>query len=180
MGAPGDGRARQPRRLLINSMIQRAEGAASGMAVIERLTDADMAEAEQSRSEYDDVEARTKPIRKFMDFWHALKWLNLSKEQQQARDSLLDGSLAMSSWWLPGWKCRTRQTDEAIRSLRGRRCPDPASLADETAKVRTYVLARDLIDKRPCARRRGALPALADRLPARLDPLDRFRAAWRL
>jgi hypothetical protein len=133
--------------LLINSMIQRAEGAASGMAIIERLTDADMAEAEQSRSEYEDVEARTKPIRRFMDFWHALKWLNLSKEQLQARDSLLDGQLGDVIMVAAGLEIPPAPNQVAHDLYAGGAADDPASLSDETAKVRTYVLARDLIDR---------------------------------
>jgi hypothetical protein len=133
--------------LLINSQIQRAEGAASGMAIIERLTDADMAEAEQSRSEYIDVEARTEPIRRFMDFWHALKWLNLSKEQHQARDALLDGAFGDVIMVASGVQVPPAPSQLAQDLYTGGAANNAALLADETAKVRDYVLVRDLIDK---------------------------------
>lgn len=133
--------------MFINSMIQRAEESARGMAVIEHLTDADMAEAEQSRSEYDDVEARTKPIRKFMDFWHALKWLNLSEAQGKARDALLDGAFGDVIKVAAGLEAPPSPGQRADDLWLGGAANDPDALKAEKANVRDYVLVRDLIGR---------------------------------
>ena len=60
--------------LLINDMVQRARGAARGMEKVEELTDADIAEARNSKSLFDDVQAVTKDLRAFMDLVHGVRW----------------------------------------------------------------------------------------------------------
>ena len=115
------------------------------MAVIENLTDADMAEAEQSRSEYDDVEARTRPVRKFMDFWASLKWLDLGKEQAKARDALLDGAFGDVILVAGGLELPAAPSKNATELFEMGAAQFPELMEDEKAAVKDYVLVRDLI-----------------------------------
>jgi hypothetical protein len=63
--------------LLINRFVQRAEGAADSMALIEATTDADIAEARNSALTFVEVEARTAPLRALFDLVHAERWLGV-------------------------------------------------------------------------------------------------------
>jgi hypothetical protein len=78
--------------LLISDAVRKAEGAIAGMELVENLTDAEIAEVRASASAFHDVEERTEPLRKFLDFWHALKWLDLSEEEAKALGAALDGA----------------------------------------------------------------------------------------
>ena len=60
--------------LLINDLVQQARGAARGMAMIESLTDADIAEAKSSKASFEEVQAVTANLRGFMDVVHGLRW----------------------------------------------------------------------------------------------------------
>ena len=78
--------------LLINAAIQRAEGAVAGMARVEELTDAEIAEVRASMSAFAEVENGTAPLTHFLDVWQALKWLDLASEEKRALGALLDGA----------------------------------------------------------------------------------------
>jgi hypothetical protein len=77
--------------LLISDAIKQAEGAIAGMQFVENLTDAEIAEVKASANAYHEVETRTEPLRRFLDFWQAVKWLDLSQEEKKALQALLDG-----------------------------------------------------------------------------------------
>jgi hypothetical protein len=70
--------------LLINDMVQKARGAARGMERVEELTDADLAEARNSKSLFDDVQTVTKDLRAFMDLVHGVRWASGDKVRARA------------------------------------------------------------------------------------------------
>jgi hypothetical protein len=61
--------------MFIAPMVARAKGAARGMAFVEDLTDADIAEAKSSKGLYGDVLDTTADLRSFMDLVHGLRWV---------------------------------------------------------------------------------------------------------
>jgi hypothetical protein len=77
--------------LMISDAVRSAEASIAGMALVENLSDADIAEVKASAKAYHEVEAKTGPLRRFLDFWQAVKWLDLSQEQKKALQALLDG-----------------------------------------------------------------------------------------
>jgi hypothetical protein len=77
--------------LMISDAVRSAEASVAGMALVENLSDADIAEVKASAEAYHGVEAKTEPLRRFLDFWQALKWLDLSREQKKALQALFDG-----------------------------------------------------------------------------------------
>lgn len=83
--------------LLINPVVQQARNAVSGMDQIETLTDADIVEVHASASAFDGIMTDTEPLRRFLDFRHALRWLgyhNLgSRNVPEELVAVLDGSL---------------------------------------------------------------------------------------
>lgn len=78
--------------LFANEAVRRAEGAIAGMQVIENLTDAEIAEVKASSEAFAEVEGATRTLKGFLDFWQAIKWLTLSKEEETALSALLDGA----------------------------------------------------------------------------------------
>jgi hypothetical protein len=64
----------QSGNLLINDLTQRARGSVRGMQQVEELTDADIAEAQSSKSLFNDVKAVTHDLRTFMDLVHGVRW----------------------------------------------------------------------------------------------------------
>ena len=84
--------------LLISDAVRKAEGAIAGMELVEKLTDAEIAEVKASASAFRDVEARTEPLRAFLDFWQAVRWLDLPKTENAESDEAgaLSGMLAGS------------------------------------------------------------------------------------
>ncbi len=71
--------------LFLYEPIKRATAAASPMQEVERLTDAEIAEAHESAERFAEVEEGTKPLDAFLSLLHALDWLNpLSKEDKVA------------------------------------------------------------------------------------------------
>jgi hypothetical protein len=60
--------------LLVNQMVQKARGSARGMAMVEELTDADIAEAKSSKMLFDEVQGVTHDLRAFMDLVHGVRW----------------------------------------------------------------------------------------------------------
>jgi hypothetical protein len=61
------------------------------MAQVESRSDADISEVKQSAEDYHGVEAKTEPLRRFLNFWQAIKWLDLVKEEEKALQALFDG-----------------------------------------------------------------------------------------
>jgi hypothetical protein len=78
--------------LLYAKPLQEAQSAAAAMGIIERLTDAEIAEAHQSAATWFGIESQTNSLNTFVSFLHALDWLNLnSVEEKAAARALLDG-----------------------------------------------------------------------------------------
>jgi len=61
---------------LATSAVASAEAAAAGMADVEALADADITEVHASRDAFARVEQATKPLRTFLDLYHASRWLS--------------------------------------------------------------------------------------------------------
>jgi len=77
--------------LLISDAVRRAEAEVADMEVVENYTDAAVAEVHASADAYAQVEQGTAPLKRFLDFWQAIKWLDLSDAERRALDALLDG-----------------------------------------------------------------------------------------
>ncbi|MCH2236557.1 MAG: BREX-1 system adenine-specific DNA-methyltransferase PglX [Blastomonas sp.] len=72
--------------------LREAEASAAAMGIIERLTDAEIAEAHQSAATWYGVQSQIGPLDSFVSFLHALDWLNLKQaEDKAAVRALLDG-----------------------------------------------------------------------------------------
>ena len=54
--------------------------AARGMAYVEELTDADIAEVKASAEAFEGVEQMTAGLRRFLDFYHARRWADAVSE----------------------------------------------------------------------------------------------------
>ncbi|MBC6403449.1 MAG: restriction endonuclease, partial [Hyphomonadaceae bacterium] len=78
--------------LLLHEPLQRALGAAAGMQTIERLTDAEIAEAHRSATLFGGVEAMTAPLDGLLKLIHAMDWLNIrDKAGKAALEALFCG-----------------------------------------------------------------------------------------
>lgn len=72
--------------------LREAEASAAAMGIIERLTDAEIAEAHQSAATWYGVQSQVGPLDSFVSFLHALDWLNLKEPVDKAAvRALLDG-----------------------------------------------------------------------------------------
>ena len=70
--------------LLLHDSISRATGAARGMAAIEALTDAEIAEAHRSAETFAEVEEATAPLDAVLSLVHALDWLDVRDREGKA------------------------------------------------------------------------------------------------
>lgn len=77
--------------LFMNDAVRKAEGAIAGMERVEEKSDADITEVRASAADFEDVRLRTEPLRRFLDFWHALKWVDSSVQENKALQALFDG-----------------------------------------------------------------------------------------
>lgn len=78
--------------LLLHEPRQRALRAASGMQVIEGLTDAEITEAHRSSDLFDEIVEMTSPLRSLLDLIHAIDWLNIKDGNQKISiKSFFDG-----------------------------------------------------------------------------------------
>ncbi len=104
--------------LLISDAVHKAEGAIPGMESVEKRSDADIAEVRASAQEFAGVEERTDPLRHFLDFWQAIKWLAPTFDEKMALDSAMDGAFGAPLAVLGGEQEPTRPvglTEEALR-----------------------------------------------------------------
>ena len=62
--------------LALAAPLKTAKGSARAMAVIEDMSDADLAEVSQSERSFDEVAGATAPLAAFLDFFHAVRWLD--------------------------------------------------------------------------------------------------------
>ena len=77
--------------LLISDEVRAAEAEVADMEVVENYTDAAVAEVHASAEAYAQVQEGTAPLKRFLDFWQAIKWLDLSDAEERALQALLDG-----------------------------------------------------------------------------------------
>ncbi len=70
--------------LLYARPLREAQSAAAAMGVIERLTDAEIAEAHESAKTFYGVQAQTAPLAVFLSVLAALDWLALGREDRPA------------------------------------------------------------------------------------------------
>jgi hypothetical protein len=78
--------------LLISEPLKRAMGSAASMQTIERLTDAEIAEAHRSAQIWDGVVSMVEPLDEFMRLLHAIDWIDVKDPAQKtAVQSFLDG-----------------------------------------------------------------------------------------
>lgn len=70
--------------LFLHEPIRRATDAASPMQEVEKLTDAEIAEAHESAERFAEVEEATKPLDAFLSLLHALDWLNPRSKEEKA------------------------------------------------------------------------------------------------
>jgi hypothetical protein len=79
-------------QLLYAGPLREAQSAAAAMQIIERLTDAEIAEAHQSADTFYGVQQQVAPLDAFMGMLHALDWLDLkTKDDKAAVRAWLDG-----------------------------------------------------------------------------------------
>ena len=79
-------------QLLYAGPLREAQSAAAVMQIIERLTDAEIAEAHQSADTFYGVQQQVAPLDGFMALLHALDWLDLKvREDKAAVRAWLDG-----------------------------------------------------------------------------------------
>lgn len=87
-----DKAAAQGGELLHIGPLREAEASAAAMGIIERLTDAEIAEAHQSAATWYGVQSQIAPLDSFVSFLHALDWLSLKQAVDKAAvRALLDG-----------------------------------------------------------------------------------------
>jgi hypothetical protein len=136
--------------LLISDAIKKAEGAIAGMQSVENLTDAEIAEVKASAQAYREVETRTEPLRRFLDFWQAVKWLDLSQVEKQALQALLDGIFGQPFPVAAGLSPPIAPTgyQNGDAGLFGAEAPQQLAMAGTgVASVPDYLAVRDLLDK---------------------------------
>jgi hypothetical protein len=76
---------------LISDAVRSAEAEVGDMEIVEGFTDAEVAEVKASAEAYSYVESGTAPLKRFLDFWQAIKWLDLTDADRRALGALLDG-----------------------------------------------------------------------------------------
>ena len=70
--------------LFLDEPLKRAERAADPMQIIERLTDAKIAEAHRSAEVFAEIEEMTTPLNGFLSLVHAFDWLNICDRDDKA------------------------------------------------------------------------------------------------
>jgi hypothetical protein len=89
------------------------------MHQIEEWSDVDIAEVKASAHEFEAVQQRTEPLRRFLDFWQAIKWIKLADDDKAALRAAIDGAFG-----------------PFLAVLGGQQPPDrPAHLTDEALKL---------------------------------------------
>ena len=80
--------------LFIHEPVNKAADAAGAMQTIERLTDAEIAEAHRSAQTFAEVEALTAPLDAFLSLLHAFDWLDAkTREDKAALHAFFEGRL---------------------------------------------------------------------------------------
>ena len=78
--------------LFLKGPVERAMRAAASMQIIERLTDAEIAEAHRSAEEFAKIEKMTAPLNAFLSLVHAFDWLNIrNRDDKVALSAYFNG-----------------------------------------------------------------------------------------
>jgi hypothetical protein len=131
--------------LFIVQPLQRARAATAGMAKIEQMTDADIAEVRESRMTFEAVEEATRPMNAVLDFVHALRWLDvrIGRKTDTAAAAILDGHLGPQVDVIAGKLPIDSGDDPAQGSLLPRSSPKQGAFAGKAhvdAKTRADAL----------------------------------------
>jgi hypothetical protein len=74
--------------LALATALAAAKGSARAMIKIEEMSDADLGEISQSETSFAEVDSAVKPLNGFLDFFHALRWLDrLPKKAKKLKPS---------------------------------------------------------------------------------------------
>jgi len=78
--------------MFISGAVAKAKATAQGMAKIEALTDADIAEVKESANVFNEVSKGSLPLTRFFDLIHGLRWIDMKKdtEKKAAVNEFLD------------------------------------------------------------------------------------------
>jgi hypothetical protein len=112
--------------LFYNEALRNAQRSAEAMKTIEALTDVEIAEAHRSAAMYADVELMTGELDGFVNFVHALDWLDLKAKEDKALIRL----------WLDG------RFGDPIPIARGRKAPEGGMAKPEEVAAFTAIWNR--------------------------------------
>ena len=107
--------------LFASTAIAGAENATDGMQRIEAMSDADVAEVQQSAALFQDVEATTADLRGLLDFLCGLRWLTAGMRQRQR--SAFEAPLVEALGRQPDNAYKLLARGPANRSAKSRRPP---------------------------------------------------------
>lgn len=135
--------------LFMNDAVRKAEGAIAGMERVEEKSDADITEVRASAADFEDVRLRTEPLRRFLDFWHALKWVDSSVQENKALQALFDGHFGEPLQVAAGLKPPIPPAGLASEDaeLFGSEAHQLALAGTGVASVQDYVALRGLLTK---------------------------------
>ena len=111
--------------LFYHEALAKAQRQAMAMKTIEMLTDVEIAEAYRSAAMWDEVELMTGELDGFVNFIHALDWLDLKPKDR-----------ALAGLWLDG------RFGEPIPISRGRKAPEAGKAKPEEVEAFTMIWAR--------------------------------------
>jgi hypothetical protein len=131
--------------LLINRYVQQAKQATMAMTQVEEATDADITEVRTSGEAFAGISADTRNLTSYLDFVHALRWLDLDDEDNRLIQRLLDG-----------------QFGDAVKLISGEAVP----IVDDDAASQTH-----LFETPPGHAELGPAPTLATATWARLKQI---------
>ena len=160
----------------MSGAIVSARQAATGMAMVEEETDADIAGVQASASGFAAVEQDTAPLRAFLDLYHAQRWLadQGGEAAREGRDMLFGGSYGNPVAIAAGTALRAPKADAVIKR-KGKK--PPIAVADaHAAAVRFVENARALAAERRFLHWEAAFPGVWDEWE-RQPPLGGFDAA---
>ena len=181
VGAAGHGRAGRERRASRHRRHSRWRSRPRPSWRRSRsLTDADMAEAARVAVELRRASRpQREPLRGFLDFWHALRWLDLSADEEKAVSApCFDGAFGDPCSVAGGLRPPDAPSEEALISSRSEGAEQASLLASVRGqRARLRATSAACSSARIALAARGALPALADRLPAHLARLDERASA---
>lgn len=107
--------------MMLHQAVDNARGAAAGMARIEELADADIAQVRESVKVFETVEEATAPLRAFLDCWHARLWLPSVAESVPPTGDRKSRAKTI--------KQAEQQREQAINAWLDGLCGDPVELA---------------------------------------------------